>query len=258
MSTIHQYLLGALAIATIAYSVEARQPRVTPPDSLHILPENLWELPENPWSETARNTVKRLDEDDFRMAANELGIDVASMKAVVSIEAGVTHQGFHAPGKPLLNFDLAMFKRGARRRGINLAPYMKQHTTAFARPDRSRYGSYQAAQYARLEDAMAIDSVTAMENSFWGMFQIGGFNWKKCGTSSVKEFVKRMSASEHEQLELFVEFVKSQGLDKYLQKKDWAGFARRYNGPGYAKRRYHTRLARAYEKYRKEEKAGKK
>lgn len=257
MSTIHQYIIGALTIVASAHAADARQPRVTPADSLHLLPESLWELPENPWSEVSRNTVKRLSDDDFRMAAEELGIDIASMKAVVSIEAGATHQGFHAPGQPLLNFDLAMFKRGARRRGINLAPHMKKHPTAFSRPNRHRYGSYQAAQYARLEDAMAIDSVTAMENSFWGMFQIGGFNWKKCGTSSVKDFVKRMSVSEHEQLELFVEFVKSQGLDKYLQKKDWAGFARRYNGPGYAKRRYHTRLARAYEKYLKEEKARK-
>ncbi|MEZ3464775.1 MAG: N-acetylmuramidase family protein [Muribaculum intestinale] len=175
------------------------------------------------------------------------------MKAVVAIEAGSTHRGFYAPGKPLINFDLAMFRRGARKRGINLATYTKKQPVVFSRPNIKRYGSYQAAQYARLNGAMAIDSITALENTFWGMFQIGGFNWRKCGAESIKDFVDRMSSSEHEQLELFVEFVKSQGLDKYLKKKDWAGFARRYNGPGYAKRRYHKRLASAYEKYRKEE-----
>lgn len=253
MNTSPKIIAAALAALSIVGTCGAvRPPRVAHPDSLHLLPPSLWELPDNPWSPEQRNNVQRLTEDDFSQGAEELGIDIATMKAVIAIEAGATHQGFYAPGKPLLNFDLAMFKRGSRKRGINLTPYMKKHPVVFARPNTARYGSYQAAQYERLKSAMAIDSVTALENTFWGMFQIGGFNWRKCGAESVTDFVKRMSLSEHEQLELFVEFVKSQGLDVYLQKKDWAGFARRYNGPGYAKRRYHTRLARAYEKYRKE------
>ncbi len=255
MNTLHKLI--ALAIAAIGsicnHADGARPPRVTHPDSLHLLPQNLWELPENPWSEARRNSIERLTDEDYREAADELGIETAAMKAVVAIEAGSTHRGFYAPGKPLINFDLAMFRRGARKRGINLATYTKKQPVVFSRPNIKRYGSYQAAQYARLNGAMAIDSITALENTFWGMFQIGGFNWRKCGAESIKDFVDSMSSSEHEQLELFVEFVKSQGLDKYLKKKDWAGFARRYNGPGYAKRRYHKRLASAYERYRKEE-----
>jgi hypothetical protein len=201
----------------------------------------------------AKDGVQRLTDSDYRRAAEELGIEVAAMKAVVAVEAGASHRGFYEPGKPILNFDLAMFKRGARQRNINLTPHIHKHAEVFSHPNTARYGSYQAAQYRRLDGALAIDSVCAMENSFWGMFQIGGFNWKKCGTASVQEFVKRMSTSEHEQLELFVAFVKAQGLDKYLQKKDWQSFARIYNGPGYAKRRYHSRLAHAYAKYKKEQ-----
>lgn len=59
-----------------------------------------------------------------------------------------------------------------------------------------------------------------------------------------------MCKSEHEQLELFVNFIKINDMDKYLRKKDWAGFARRYNGSSYARRGYHTRLAKAYKKYK--------
>ena len=142
-----------------------------------------------------------------------------------------------------------MFRRGATETRHQSRHTQKTTGGISSRPNIKRYGSYQAAQYARLNGAMAIDSITALENTFWGMFQIRGFNWRKCGAESIKDFVDRMSSSEHEQLELFVEFVKSQGLDKYLKKKDWAGFARRYNGPGYAKRRYHKRLASAYEKW---------
>lgn len=193
--------------------------------------------------------ILRLGEEDYLQAAEELGVDVATIKAVVSIEAGASHQGFHAPGEPLVNFDLTMFKRAAAKRGINLAKHQKSGAIVFNRPNSQKYGSYQAAQHARLKEAMKIDSIAAIDGTFWGMFQIGGFNWNKCGTASRTEFVERMSKSEHEQLELFVNFIKTNGMEKYLQKKDWAGFARRYNGPSYAKRGYHTRLAKAYKTY---------
>ena len=59
----------------------------------------------------------RLDEADYERVAAELGIDVATMKAVVEIEAGSAHQGFAAPGIPLVNFDLVVFKRLMRKAG---------------------------------------------------------------------------------------------------------------------------------------------
>jgi conserved hypothetical protein len=83
------------------------------------------------------------------------------------------------------------------------------------------------------------------------MFQIGGFNWRKCGASSINDFVERMSRSERDQLELFAQFLKTTKLDKQLKAKNWAAFARGYNGPSYARRGYHTRMARAYAKYSK-------
>ncbi|WP_354668699.1 N-acetylmuramidase domain-containing protein, partial [uncultured Duncaniella sp.] len=36
--------------------------------------------------------------------------------------------------------------------------------------------------------------------------------------------------------------------------KNWAAFARGYNGPAYARRRYHTRMASAYARHSKCEK----
>ena len=64
---------------------------------------------------------------------------------------------------------------------------------------------------------MAIDSITALKNTFWGMFQIvGDSTGVNVGAESIKDFVDCMSSSEHEQLpSSFVEFRKSQGLDKY-------------------------------------------
>lgn len=192
----------------------------------------------------------RLTDEDFREVAEELGVEVAAIKAVVEIEAGAKHEGFWANGKPIINFDLSMFRKFAARNKINLSRYQRSHTVVFAKPNRARYGSYQAAQQARLDAARTIDDKTAIEGTFWGMFQLGGFNWKVCGTSSPDEFVRLMSRSERDQLELFAEFIRETGMLPLLKAKNWSAFARRYNGPSYARRGYHTRLARAYAKHK--------
>lgn len=198
--------------------------------------------------------IVRLTEEDYRAVAEELGVETAAIKAVVDIEAGKSHQGFFAPGLPLVNFDLSMFRQRARRNGVNLSKYQRSHATVFSRANARRHGSTQAAQQERLRLARTIDNTTAVEGTFWGMFQIGGFNWKLCGCSSIDEFVERMSRSEREQLELFATFIKNIGIDKYLKTKNWAAFARRYNGASYARRGYHTRMANAYARHKKLEK----
>ncbi len=196
-------------------------------------------------------TIHRLTEEDYRAVAEELGVDVATIKAVVEIEAGSTHEGFYKPGLPLINFDMTMFRRFAAQNGINLSKYNKSHAVVFSRPNAARYGSTQGGQQARLKAARTIDEATAIQGCFWGMFQIGGFNWKKTGCSSIQEFVERMSTSEREQLELFAQFITNTGMLKHLRNKNWAAFARMYNGASYARRGYHTRLAASYAKHNK-------
>ncbi len=192
------------------------------------------------------DTIITLTEQDFEEVAKKLGVEVAAIKAVVDIEAGKTHQGFVAPGKPLINFDLTMFRRFATRRGVNLSKYSKSHSIIFT----SSKGS-QTRAHRRLEAAKTINSNAAIEGTFWGMFQIGGFNWKKCGADNLDDFVTKMSRSERDQLDMFAEFITNAGLLKHLQKKNWAAFARGYNGPSYARRGYHTRMASAYARHSK-------
>jgi hypothetical protein len=90
--------------------------------------------------------------------------------------------------------------------------------------------------------------------TFWGMFQIGGFNYKLCGCKSVDEMARLMSHSELEQLELFAAFITNAGMLPDLKAKNWAGFARKYNGASYARRGYHTKMAAAYRKFKAMEK----
>lgn len=252
MITLRNLLLPAAVASSMTVAAEN-------PSSLHYIKDEepfivpileAWNSPDT----VAEKEIIRLTEADFERAAKRLGVEVAAIKAVADIEAGVTHNGFFAPEKPLINFDLTMFRRFAQSHGIKLGNYTKSHPVVFSRPNTKKYGSTQAGQQARLEAAMSIDSLAAMEGTFWGMFQIGGFNWKKCGASSPQDFMQRMARSEGDQLDMFANFILDNKLEVPLRKKDWATFARIYNGPSYKQRGYHTRMAAAYRKYSSEKK----
>ena len=58
-----------------------------------------------------------------------------------------------------------------------------------------------------------------------------------------------MYAGEGAQLECFVNLITKWGLAPALRSRDWAKFARVYNGAGYAANKYDDKLAAAYRKY---------
>lgn len=191
-----------------------------------------------------------LSDNDYIHVARRLGVETATIKAVVEIETGRIHRGFNPSGSTVINFDLPVFRRAAARRGINLARHASSE--ALKPVNVAKYGSQQAAQHARLQAALQIDSIAAIESTFWGLFQIGGFNWQLCGAASRQDFVDRMNRSEYDQLLLFANYIRNSGLLVHLKNKNWAAFSRLYNGPSYAARRYHTRMAAAYQKYKQQ------
>lgn len=187
----------------------------------------------------------KLSDEDFRIVAEELGVEVAAIKAVVSIEAGANMKGFWAPGVPVINFDRTMYNRFRSK--------AKDKSGAKGEKVPAGLTGYALREWTLLINARKVNAQGANMGTFWGMFQIGGFNWKICGCSSLEDFISRMSYSEREQLELFASFLKSTGFVRYLREKNWSAFARRYNGSSYASRRYHTRLAAAYKRHKNNE-----
>jgi hypothetical protein len=185
-----------------------------------------------------------LTDEDFLLVAQELDLEPAVIKAVVLIETGNQMKGFWAPGIPVVNFDKAMY---ARFRS-------KATSKAGAKGEKvpSGLSGYALREWTQLINARRQNAEGANLGTFWGMFQIGGFNYRKCGCETVDEFVRLMSYSELEQLELFAAFITNTGMVDDLRKKNWAGFARKYNGPSYAKRGYHTKMAAAYKRLIKE------
>ena len=86
-----------------------------------------------------------------------------------------------------------------------------------------------------------------------------GDNFKAAGFASVEAFVLAMARSEAEHLMAFTRFVKNnKRMLAALRKHDWAAFAAAYNGPGYRKNSYDTKLEAAHRRFLSEaEKAAK-
>ena len=185
-----------------------------------------------------------LTEEDYQRIADKLDVEVAAMKAVVSIEAGSNLSGFLAPGVPLINFDKSVYN--------SLAKKVKSKTKADPNSQipEGINSAYGRKEWQQLINARKINEEQANLATFWGMFQIGGFNYKLCDCKSINEFIDKMSHSEYMQLELFAAFITNTNIVKHLKDKNWAAFARKYNGPGYAKRGYHTKMAKAYNKFK--------
>ncbi len=187
----------------------------------------------------------KLTEKDFEIVANELGLEVAVIKAVVLIETGNQMKGFWAPGVPVINFDKTMYNRFRQK--------VKSKEGAKGEKVPAGLTGYALREWTQLINARKVNAQGANMGTFWGMFQIGGFNYKTCGCDTVDEFVRQMAESEFQQLELFATFIRNGGMLQDLKNKNWAAFARKFNGPGYARRGYHTKMAEAYKKLKKTE-----
>ena len=191
-----------------------------------------------------------LIENDFQRVADLLGVEVAVVKAIQAVETG-GRGGFVAPGRPVILFEGHIFWRELKKRGLNPERHIAgNENILYPKWEKGHYyGGIR--EYERLEKARKIHKEAADASTSWGMFQVMGFNYVMCGYGSVDEMVKDMCTGEDKQLEAFARFVKLTGLRPNLERKDWTGFAKRYNGSGYAQNQYDKKLEEAYRRLAK-------
>ena len=176
-----------------------------------------------------------MTETDIAGAAAALGCEVAVIKAIIDVES---RGGFFADGRPKILFERHRFSRLTAGRFDAGHPDVSSPTP----------GGYKGgpAEYDRLGEAILLDRGAALKSASWGAFQIMGDNFGVAGFADVESFVRAMCRSETDQLRAFIGFVRGNGLAEALQRHDWEGFARAYNGPGFKKNDYDTKLADAY------------
>ena len=191
----------------------------------------------------------RLIDEDFTQVAELLGCEPAALKAVQQVETG-GRGGFFSPGRPAILFEGHIFWTQLKKRGSNPKDYVKgNENILYPKWEKGHYKGG-IGEYDRLEQARKINREAADASASWGMFQIMGFNYAACGEESIESFVRSMCESEFKQLLLTANFIKKNSqMLQALQARDWAVFAKCYNGPAYAQNRYDVKLEAAYQKY---------
>lgn len=196
--------------------------------------------------------MEKLTNEKIAEIARSYGISPAALLAVKLVESG-NRSGFLSSGKPQILFEGHTFYRHLKAyTKLNLVELQKEHPNViYSVWDKSKYYGGEK-EWLRLEEARKINEKYANYSTSWGMFQIMGFNWKLCKSESLESFVDDMCKSQEKQLLLSINYMISTGLIPFLEKRDWAGFAKKYNGPSYKKNEYDTRLQSAYNMYLKQ------
>lgn len=179
---------------------------------------------------------------DIAQAASSLNVDPAAIWAVYDVEAaGDAFIG----GRPTILFEPHRFSRSTGHRYDVSQPRLSSRTW-----NRKLYPASQQGRWDQLLDAVALNVDAGFMSASYGAFQILGENFAICDAADPWSFAWRQSRTEGDQLDAFILFVKSKGLHVALQRRDWAAFAKAYNGTAFKLNAYDTRLATAYAKRR--------
>lgn len=162
--------------------------------------------------------------------ADRLGVEPAVGGAVLSVESdGSGHVG----GRLTIRFEPAVFRRESGK--------------SFSMRRGGQDGEYKA-----LEAAIAIDEDAAYKSVSMGAGQIMGFNAQGIGYGSAREMFDEFQRSQKAQLVGVFEFIRvTRVVLKAAKAKDWATFAKHYNGPGYKANAYDTKLKNSYDTWKR-------
>lgn len=187
--------------------------------------------------------------EDFEAAARLIGCETAALRAVQKVETG-GRGGFLQCGKPTILFEGHVFWQQLKKKGIDPNRYVDGNEDILYQKWTKAWYKGGIQEWTRLERAKLIDEDAALKSASWGMFQVMGFNHLACGEATVKSFVAKMCTSEKEQLLLTTIFIRNNaGMKAALKAKNWATFARLYNGAGYRANKYDEKLLKAYNYY---------
>lgn len=188
---------------------------------------------------------RALSAGDITEAADKLGIDEASMRAVLAVESAGA--GFLADGRPKILFERHIMRRQLEAIGRD-ADLLAKHLPEIINAERGGYLGG-AAEHDRLHLARQIDPDSAVCSASWGLFQIMGLHWAALGYESPSAFAGAMATDEAAQLDAFARFMHANpATHAALRDRRWADLARLYNGPAYAANQYDLRLAEAYKR----------
>jgi hypothetical protein len=181
-----------------------------------------------------------ISKGDVSTAVAALGGNEASLWALVAVET--RGFGFLPDRRPQILFERHVFHKRTGGRFTVAYPDISNPTP----------GGYAggAAEYDRLQRAMELNEIAALESASWGLGQVMGFNAQKAGFPNVEAMVTALVASEAAHVKAAVQFITNNGpLLAAYKARAWTRMAFFYNGSGFAKNHYDTHLEQYYAIY---------
>ena len=197
---------------------------------------------------------KFLAEQDLIDFATKYNLELAAVKSVNEIES--SGKGFLTDGNPKILFEGHVFWKELKNRNIDPHTLLNNNSKdVLYQKWTKKYYLGGTKEYLRLQKAASLKNSkdvhdAAYCSASWGAFQIMGYHYKSLGYSSIDDFVSKMNLHEREHLNAFGRFLEVNNLIIHLKNKNWAKFARGYNGSGYKKNKYDEKLEKAYQKYK--------
>lgn len=192
-----------------------------------------------------KGAAKRLDDVDLPRLAAQIECGEDELHAFMDVEAAGS--GFDEQGRPKILFEPHVFYR-------NLSG--KQRTTAssaglaYPKWGEKLYGK-ESDQYPKLLKAIEINETAALKAASWGVTQILGENFLDAGYATPQAMVLDFMADEENHIAATVRLLVHMNIADDLAAHKWAAVARGWNGSGYAKNKYDTKMAAAYAKWAK-------
>lgn len=198
-------------------------------------------------------TGAQLKPGDIGNAARSINLPTPALLAWIEVEVGPAVRGFDSKNRPVILPEPHKFY-------ANLGPGAKRSRAvaqglAYPKWGTKPYPATFDARYNQLARMAVIDEEAALDSTSIGLGQILGSNAEDAGSENAVALFSWAKLGESEQLASMVRLIQKWGIVGSLAGKDlskassWEAAAKRYNGAGYKKNKYHEKLAKAFVKH---------
>lgn len=187
--------------------------------------------------------AKPITDWDYYSIAKQFGVEEAVIRAVVEVEAA--GKGFHSSGALTCLYEPHIAYR------YTSGDVRKKLVDAGLAYRKWGEKPYPKVSFPRIDECAKIagEEIACISTS-WGLPQMMGFNHKVCGYPTALAMVKDFASGEAQQVRAMMHFIKANSrMFDAMKNKHWSTFAHYYNGPGYKKNKYNTKLDAAYKRW---------
>lgn len=183
---------------------------------------------------------KPLDEIDIPRLAHRIAVSEDHLRAFVQVEAAGRPYDRH--GRPTMLFEPHVFYR-------NLKGEERDRAVAAGLAYEKWRRDYPPESYTRLFEAVKINEDAALKSCSIGLSQVLVENHSMVGYPTPQAMWQAFMDDEEEHIESMVRYILATGIDDDIRAERWETVARVYNGPGFKRNGYDTKLAAAFRQW---------